>query len=463
MTTPAMTPGLPEGGQQAVALMREAGVTPTAISVFAGYYRQLVDGATGMIPEDSISPLVDLPRLADLTEQPDDRDALARTVVIRLNGGLGTSMGLAGPKTLLPVRDGRTFLDLIVEQVRWVRRRYGVRLPLLLLDSRHTQDATLAALAAHPDLPVDGLPLDVLQSEEPKLRQDDLTPVRWPADPRLEWCPPGHGDLFPTLWDSGVLDALLAAGFRYALAANADNLGCVPSAVLAGWFARSGAPYAAEVTARTPMDVKGGHLARRRRDGRLILRETAQTTPADMVHFTDPARHPFAHCNNLWFDLIALRDVLAAHDGILHLDLIRNGKTVDPTDKSSPAVWQLECAMGAAIAVFDGAIAIEVPRGRFVPVKTTNELALLRSDVFAFGDDAVPRSSVSPLPVVTLSGDYKLIDDFEALAPHPLGLRGARSLTIRGPWRLGAGVAVTGDVVLGPEGGTIEDGADLAG
>jgi len=461
MTLPTPPPALPEGGRQAIALMRQAGIAPTAMRVFADYYRQLVDGATGMILEDTIEPLTDLPRLADLTERPDDRDALARTVVIRLNGGLGTSMGLAGPKTLLPVRDGRTFLDLIVEQVRWVRHRYDVRLPLLLLDSRHTRDATLAALAAYPDLPVAGLPLDLLQSEEPKLRADDLTPVRWPADPRLEWCPPGHGDLFPSLWDAGLLDALLAAGFRYALAANADNLGCVPSAVLAGWFARSGAPYAAEVTARTPMDVKGGHLARRRSDGRLILRETAQTTPADMAHFTDPARHPFAHCNNLWFDLAALRGVLAAHDGNLHLSLIRNGKTVDPTEPSSPAVWQLECAMGAAIAVFDGAVAIEVPRGRFVPVKTTNELALLRSDVFALGNDAVPQSTVSPLPVVALSRDYKLIDDFEALAPHPLGLRGARSLTVQGAWRFGAGVTVTGDVVLGPQGGTIDDGTVL--
>ncbi len=448
------------GLTQAEQKMRAAGVNETAIAIFADYYRQLEAGSTGLIPEGDIEPVGNLPRLDDLSETAGDRDALAATAVIRLNGGLGTSMGLSKAKSLLPVRGGLSFLDLIARQVLRARETYGVRLPLILMHSFSTRDDSLAALSAY-DLAVDGLPLDMMQSQEPKLRADDLTPVEWPADPRLEWCPPGHGDIYPTLLESGILDLLLEQDFRYACVANSDNLGAAPSAVLAGWFARSGAPFAAEITPRTAMDVKGGHVARRRSDGRLILRESAQTSAEDMAFFTDASVHPYASTNNLWFDLEALRRTLSERGGVLGLPMIRNAKTVDPTDASSPAVYQVESAMGAAIECFDGATAIVVPRSRFVPVKSTNELLLLRSDVYEIGDDSVPRATVEQLPVARLGKAYKNIADFEARVPEAPSLRSARTFTVEGDWTFGAGVTVTGDVVLGPEGGEVPAGATL--
>jgi UTP--glucose-1-phosphate uridylyltransferase len=447
----------------ALAKMRAAGVNQSAQAIFARYFGELADGATGLIPEASIEPLSDPDSLDDIVERPDDRAALAQTAVIRLNGGLGTSMGLDRAKTLLPVRDGLTFLDIITRQVLAARRAYDVTLPLLFLHSFSTRADCLAALAAYPDLPVAGLPLDVVQSQEPKLLQSDLTPVSWPANPKLEWCPPGHGDLYPALLDSGVLDQLIAAGYRYASVSNSDNLGCTPSAALAGWFARSGAPFAAEITRRTPMDVKGGHLARRRSDGRLILRETAQTAKDELRYFMDADRHPYTHCNNLWFDLPALRAKLQATGGVLGLPLIRNAKTVDPADLASPPVYQIESAMGAAIEVFPGATAIAVPRSRFRPVKTTNELALLRSDVFSLGDDYIPRATADPLPVVELGPAYKRIADFDERLPHPLSLRRAATLEVAGDWRFGRDVAVVGAVRLDEAGGVVADGAVLNG
>lgn len=442
--------------------MRAAGVTDTAIAIFADYYAQLVAGTTGLVPEESIEPIGDVVRLEDIPSSDDDHGAFAKTVIIRLNGGLGTSMGLSKAKSLLPVRDGLSFLDLIARQVLAARAHYGVRLPLLFLHSFNTQHDCLAALAAYPDLVVDGLPLDMVQSQEPKLRADDLTPVSWPKDPNLEWCPPGHGDIYPTLLDSGILDKLLEGGFRYANISNSDNLGASPSPVLAGWFARSGAPFAAEITPRTAMDVKGGHLARRRSDGQLILRESAQTTAEDMQYFTDPDIHPYASTNNLWFDLQVLRDVLRERGGVLGLPIIRNDKTVDPKDPSSPAVIQIESAMGAAIEVFEGATAIVVPRSRFLPVKTTNELVLLRSDVYEWGDDDIPKATVETLPVVNLAAMYKKIGDLEARMPFPLKLRAASSLTVTGDWTFGTDVTVVGDVTLGAEGGHVPDSATLA-
>ncbi|MCL2454441.1 MAG: UTP--glucose-1-phosphate uridylyltransferase [Micrococcales bacterium] len=454
-----------DGLRLATEAMRTAGVTPAAVSVFADYYRQLEAGATGLVPESSIAPLLDPPRL-DAVEVDGDtaREALSRTVILKLNGGLGTSMGMARAKSLLPVRDGRSFLDLIVAQVLAARARHGARLPLVFMTSFYTRDDTRDALRAYPDLPVDGLPLDFEQSSEPRLRADDLTPVSWPSDPALEWCPPGHGDVYPSLLGSGLLDALLDAGFRYASVSNSDNLGAGPDARLAGWFAASGAPFAAEVCRRTAMDRKGGHLALRRSDGRLVLRDVAQTPADEMGFFTDTDRHPYFNTNNLWWDLEVLRATLVERGGVLGLPLIRNVKTVDPTDPTSPRVIQVESAMGAAIEVFDRSSAVVVDRARFLPVKTTAELLLLRSDAYEITPEATLRLTSGSTPTVELADAYRTIAAFEERFPAGApSLRDARSLRIEGDWTFGADVVATGDVVLGPEGGTIPDSAVLSG
>jgi UTP--glucose-1-phosphate uridylyltransferase len=458
-----------EGLQRAQQAMADAGVHQRAIDVFSHYYRVLESGATGMLSEDDLEPISRLPRLDDVdVDQHEARDALARTAVIKLNGGLGTSMGMDRAKSLLEVRSKQTFLDLIVGQVLAVRREYDVALPLLFMNSFRTQADTLDALSAYPDLPVDGLPLDFVQNREPKLRSDDLTPVQWPPDPSLEWCPPGHGDLYTALEASGALQTLLDAGYRYAFVSNSDNLGARPDARLAAWFAGSGAPFLAESCRRTASDRKGGHLAVRRSDGRLVLRESAQTRPEDVDAFADTERHRFFNCNNLWLDLRALADTLQATSGVLGLPLIRNVKTVDPSDPSSPEVIQIETAMGAAVEVFEGAAAIEVERSRFLPVKTTNDLLVLRSDAY----DVVERGEVrlaggrEDAPFIDLDDVYKLVADFDARFPHgPPSLIDAQSLVVRGDWTFGRDVRVVGDAEISPptggEPGTVPDGASL--
>lgn len=454
------------GLTSAQAKMREAGVAEQAITVFTHYYRELEAGATGLIPEGTIEPLTEIDSLESATITDEQaREALSRTVLIKLNGGLGTSMGMDKAKSLLPVRDGKSFLDLLVDQVMAARERYGVTLPLIFMNSFRTRDDTLEALAAHPGIEVDGLPLDFLQNREPKLTADGLEPVAWETDPELEWCPPGHGDIYTALLASGVLDALIERGYRYAMTSNSDNLGAAPSAQIAGWFAASGAPYAAEVCRRTPADVKGGHLAVRKSDGRVILRDTAQTPAEEMHFFTDQFRHPFFHTNNLWFDLCVLRDTLRERDGILGLPLIRNTKTVDPSDSASTPVIQMETAMGAAVEAFEGAAAIEVPRSRFLPVKTTNDLLLVRSDVYRVDEDGLLQ--MVPEQACTVSLDprfYKKIHDFEARFPAGVpSIRDARTLTVRGDWTFGAGVVASGDTTVSEAGspGRIDDGAHL--
>lgn len=434
----------------AISKMQAFGVNQAAIEVFIHNYRECEAGTGGIIREATLTPLTDPPQLSTVDVDPDEaRAALGKTAIIKLNGGLGTSMGLDRAKTLLPVRAGLTFLDLIVRQVLAARESYGAALPLVFMNSFRTRDDTLAHLARYPELVTEGVPLDFLQNAEPKLRADDLTPIEWPADPSLEWCPPGHGDVYTALLGSGMLHDLLRAGMKYASLANGDNLGAAPDARLAGWFAASGAPYAAEVCPRTVNDRKGGHLAIRTADGQLILRDTAQTAPEEMHYFTDEFRHPYFHCNNLWVDLERLEATLTERGAVLGLPLIRNEKTVDPADKSTPRVVQLETAMGAAIEVFAGAQAIAVERDRFLPVKTTNELLLLRSDVFYLGPDGRLTQAVDRVPRVDLDERYyRLVDDFEARVEVPPSLTAATSLTVRGDWTFDRPYQVEGDLEL---------------
>ena len=430
--------------------MLEAGLDATAIDALSHYYRLLEHGETGMIPESSIDPL-DMESLADV-EVSDEagRAALRKVAIIKLNGGLGTSMGMDRAKSLLCVRRGLSFLDIISRQVLKAREEYDAPLPLLFMNSFRTSTDTIEALARYQDLPYDGLPLEFLQNKEPKLLEKDLSPVSYPRDPELEWCPPGHGDIYTAMLGNGLLDLLLERGFTTCFVSNSDNLGATPDPKVAGWFEQSGAPFAIEAVLRTPSDKKGGHFARRKTDGRIVLRETAQTLPQDQQALADLTRHRFCSTNNLWFDVAAMRDALAAREGVLGLPLIRNVKNVDPADPTTPKVIQIETAMGAAIEVFDGARTIAVGRERFIPVKTTNELLVLRSDVYDLGPDFVLDQSVSEVPYVELDPEhYARIGEFDQRFPEGApSLRQATSLRVEGDWTFGAKVEVVGDVDL---------------
>jgi len=425
-------------------------VDEVAIDTFAHYFRLLEHGETGMIPESTIEP-VDIEALRDVEVSADDAAAAIRgTAVIKLNGGLGTSMGMDRAKSLLCVRRGLSFLDIIARQVLHLRQEHDATLPLMFMNSFRTSGDTMAALARYDALPVKGLPLEFLQNREPKLLVKDLSPVSWPKDPDLEWCPPGHGDLYTALRGSGLLDQLLEAGYERVFVSNSDNLGAVPDARVAGWFATSGAPFAIEAVRRTASDRKGGHFARRKSDGRIVLRETAQTLPEDLEELANLDRHRFCSTNNVWFDLKAMAETLEARDGILGLPLIRNEKTVDPADPSTPKVIQVETAMGAAIELFADSRLIQVGRERFVPVKTTNDLLVLRSDVYDIGRDFVLDQVSVDVPFVDLDGDvYKVVGEFDKRFPEGApSLQKATSLSVEGDFTFGAHVQVVGDVEL---------------
>jgi UTP--glucose-1-phosphate uridylyltransferase len=380
-------------------------------------------------------------------------------------------MGMTRAKSLLEVKDGLTFLDVIARQVLEVRRRSGARLPLVMMNSFYTRDDTLRALERYPELAAD-VPPDFVQGKVPKIGAEDLEPVSWPGDPELEWAPPGHGDLYTALVTSGMLEQLLDRGYEYAFVANADNLGATLDERILGWFAREELPFLMEVADRTEADRKGGHLARRRDGGGLVLREIAQTPDEDVDSFQDVSRHRFFNTNTLWVNLRALSRLMDERDGVLGLPMIVNRKTVDPSDRSSPRVIQLETAMGAAIDVFEGAAAVRVPRSRFAPVKTTNDLLVLRSDAYELTADArvrlAPARGDSGPPLVDLDADhFKLLRDFDARFPAGApSLVDCERLAVKGDVLFGGGVTVRGRVTVEQDGEgqlRIEDGALLEG
>lgn len=437
----------PAGFAPFLERMRGEGLPEPFVKSFAWYYEQLVRGETGLIPETDISPVESLPDLErlDASYAAVGRRALSKTVLIKLNGGLGTSMGLDRAKSLLTVRGKLTFLDIIARQAS------HSRVPLLLMNSFATDEDSLKVLGQYPELGRE-LPLSFLQHKEPKVQQSDFRPVSWPSNPALEWCPPGHGDLYIALVTSGTLARLLQSGYQYAFASNSDNLGADLSTTLLGYLVTKQVPFLMEAADRTEMDKKGGHLAHRR-DGELVLRESAQCPAEDMDAFEDVSRHRFFNTNNLWFDLSQLKKLMDRHDNKLGLPMIRNAKPVDPRDKSSTPVYQLETAMGAAIAVFEGAQAIRVPRPRFAPVKTTNELLAVRSDAYvltdAFRVAPNPERRLGPLVVRLDSDHYKMVSDFDARFPHGApSLVACSSLDIRGDFKFGRNVVAKGEVRL---------------
>ncbi|MGJ8672184.1 UTP--glucose-1-phosphate uridylyltransferase [Rubritalea sp.] len=432
--------------------MEQADVSVSAIKSFERNYNILVEGSSTDITEDSIDPVCKLTELEELSEEGEafDPALLAQTVVIKLNGGLGTSMGLQKAKSLLEVKNGATFLDIIVEQISYLRESTGAQVKFLLMNSFSTSADTLDHLAQYADRGLAAKEdVELHQNQIPKINAETLDPVEFQDNPSLEWCPPGHGDLYPAIAGSGWLEKLLEDGVKYAFVSNSDNLGAVLHPGILRYFAESGKPFLMEATRRTEADKKGGHLAIRKSDKQMLLREVAQCSDADLPEFQNVEKHQYFNTNSLWINLESLKAELEAQGGVLPLPVIINKKTVDPRNKASQSVYQLETAMGAAIECFKGADAICVPRSRFAPVKSTGDLFTLRSDAYETTPDgriALLAERNGTPPVVSLSGEYKLVDSLEGLGEP--SLKDAEKLTLVGPVRFADEVTIRGVVSI---------------
>jgi UTP--glucose-1-phosphate uridylyltransferase len=381
-------------------------------------------------------------------------------VVISLNGGLGTTMKLQRAKSLIPVRQGLSFLEITARQILRLREVHQVPVPLLLMNSYRTRDDTLAALAPL-GLELEGLPLDFLQNKSPRIVRDTALPLEL-ADEEPCWAPPGHGDLYLALWQTGLLEQLIERGFRWAFVSNIDNLGSTVDPRILGHLDRADLQFAMEVTDKSPADVKGGTLVRQ--GDRLMLLERSQVAAEHVEAFQDISVFSVFNTNSLWWRLDAMLEKLRA--GALELPMIVNPKTVEGVE-----VIQLETAMGAAIGSFERSAGIHVPRSRFAPVKATCDLLAVRSDAYLLDEGAGIRPnperdpSLGPPVVVLDDRFYRGLADFEQRFPSPPSMVACRSLTVEGDLRFGEDVRLEGDVVLrnpsSDEQRSVPDGARL--
>jgi UTP--glucose-1-phosphate uridylyltransferase len=372
-------PSEPKYLQSFISKMEKEGIQPIVIDTFVYYYEKLVAGEKGLIFDRDIKP-IDSDEIEDARDAPEYADAgekaLKHVVMIILNGGLGTTMGMTKAKSLIRAKDDKTFLEIILEKAE----KFNVE--LCLMNSFSTHQDTISALSMIKPF---RFPRLFLQHKFPKILHHDLSPADWPENRRLEWNPPGHGDVYTALLTSGILQQLLDEGIRYAFIANSDNLVATIDKSLLGFFSEKGFPFMMEVSERMTIDFKGGHMARHK-NGHLILREAAQCPKREIERCRDVSHYKYFNTNNIWLDLRFLKSLIEKH-GTIKLPMIVNPKNLDPRNGFSPPVYQIETAMGSAISIIECATAIRVPRSRFFPVKTCNELLAVRSDCFLFSDD----------------------------------------------------------------------------
>ncbi len=421
--------------------MREENLDDLVIQSFTNSYYKILEGATGKIKESEIEPpsednLIDYEKISASNYPP-----INKLAVIKLNGGLGTSMGLKKAKTLLKIKGNDNFLDIIAKQILHLRKESRKKIPLLFMHSFNTQKDSLFYLRKYNDLALPKIPLDFLQNKFPKIKQNDLSAFENEND-ELTWNPPGHGEIYMAMEISGVLNILIKKGYKYAFISNSDNLGAVVDEKILSYFAKKKIPFMMEVCKRTAMDKKGGHLAQTKK-GQLLLRETAQCPANEMSEFQDVQKYKFFNTNNLWVNLKALKHRLYEKHYHLPLSLILNSKEID-----GEKIFQIETAMGSAINVFQNSKAIIVNRDRFIPVKTTNDLLAIWSDAYELKEDYTLKCLNAP-HIKLNDKYYKHISDFEKHFKKGVpSLKKCNNLKIDGDVKFGKNVEIIGNVKI---------------
>jgi len=371
-----------------------------------------------------------------------DPSILNKLAVLKLNGGLGTTMGCVGPKSIIEVREGMTFLDLSVRQIEHLNSKYNVNVPFILMNSFNTDEDTARIIQKYQNHNINILTFN--QSRYPRVDKESLLPCPSSAtDDKVHWYPPGHGDIFDALQNSGLLDKLIAAGKEVCFFSNVDNLGATVDLNIMQTMIENQAEYVMEVTNKTKADVKGGTIIDY--DGKVRLLEVAQVPKDHIEDFTSVRKFSIFNTNNLWVNLKAVKRVMDADE--LNLEIIVNNKV---TDKGQ-AVIQLETACGAAIKHFNNAFGINVPRNRFLPVKQSSDLLLIKSKLYNLEHGVLTMDNsrgFSNTPVVKLGPKFKKVSDFEARIPSIPDIRELDHLTVSGDVKFGKGVRLSGTVII---------------
>ncbi|KIM92105.1 hypothetical protein PILCRDRAFT_111763 [Piloderma croceum F 1598] len=385
--------------------------------------------------EDQILPYAKL-------STPADPKNLKKLAVLKVNGGLGTSMGMTGAKSALKVKNDETFLDLTVRQIEHLNATNHADVPLILMTSFNTNEDTKRLIKNYANQPPRITTFN--QSRYPRIYEDTELPCpRHAEDEKKTWYPPGHGDLYDSLVHSGVLDQLLNDGKEYLFVSNSDNLGAVVDQKILQHMIDSQSEFLMEVTDKTKADVKGGTLIDY--DGSVQLLEMAQVPSDHVDDFKSVRTFKVFNTNNLWIDLKALKRIM--DNGGMKLDIIVNPKVTE----DGHSVIQLETAAGAAIKHFRNARGINVPRSRFLPVKSYSDLLLIKSDIYSVKDGQLvinENRMFGGAPVIKLGDHFKKIRDFQKRFKQIPKIIDLDHLTVSGDVYFGRNVTLRGTVIV---------------
>lgn len=370
---------------------------------------------------------------------------LDQLVVVKLNGGLGTSMGCKGPKSVIVVRNDLTFLDLTVQQIEYLNKAFDTDVPLVLMNSFNTEEETEKIIKKYSGLRVRILTFN--QSCYPRLNKESLLPVA--RDVRVDkdieaWYPPGHGDFYHAFNNSGLLDDLIGQGRKYVFLSNIDNLGATVDLAILKEIIDHQSEFIMEVTDKTRADVKGGTLINY--EGHLRLLEVAQVPKDHMEDFKSIKKFNVFNTNNLWISLDSIKN--AVSERTLDMEIIVNPKTLD----GGINVIQLETAVGAAMKCFEKCRGINVPRSRFLPVKKTSDLFLIMSNLYSFSNGTLTMSQdrmFQSTPLVKLGDEnFKKVNDFLKRFASIPDIIELDHLTVSGNVTFGKHVTLKGTVII---------------
>lgn len=432
--------------------MREQGDTDERIKSFSKLYQDYLDQKDTPLVWDHISSpakdtIISYDSLEDVSPK-ETKSLLDELAVCRLNGGLGTTMGCVGPKSALEVKNNQSFLDLIVTQVQSLNDEYKADVPLVLMNSFNTDQDTQKIIRKYNErLKI----ITFKQSQFPRLRKDSLLPLSKDDFGIQAYYPPGHGDFYQSVRQSGALDQLLAEGKRYMYIANADNLGASVDLKILKLLKTSGSPFIMEVTDKTRADVKGGTLIRTGQND-LRLLEIGQVPREKIEEFKSVKKFNIFNTNNIWIDLIELKKKLES--GSLRLDVIVNQKTVNHIP-----VIHLETAMGSGINNFEGSLAVHVPRIRFVPIKKTDDLLLVQSNLFIIDNGVLrknPERQFDSLPLIRLGEYFQDVEEYQRRFESIPDILELDLLTVVGNVVFGKNITLRGNVIVVCEAGELQ-------
>lgn len=297
----------------------------------------------------------------------------SKIAIVKLNGGLGTTMKCVGPKAIVKVKDDLSFLEIIINQIRVLNKKHNCQVPLILMNSYNTDsDPVMNKIIEDcQDIKI----LRFNQSKIPRIDVKSGKAMNLIKEDKTSYCPPGTGDFYESLLYSDIYPELIKMNIKHLFVSNIDNLNATPCPKLVKYLQNnSNLEFGIEVTPKTELDVKGGTFIDYL--GKTKLLELAMVPKEHLNEFYSIEKFKTFNTNNIWLNLERLATTYK-------LDLLKNYKTVNDN-----RVMQIESVIGSAINNFDKTVIFMVGRDRYKPVKKIEDLERIKNE-YSLNDDFI--------------------------------------------------------------------------